>query len=99
MKFDLSKIDFSLLKVPDLDLEEFNNVIEKYLGKESAEFFKKGGKIYIKKKNRGKFTESAKRAGQSVQEHAKSVLNDPNATPLQKKRANFARNSKSWSKK
>jgi hypothetical protein len=99
MKFNLSKIDFSLLKVPDLDLEEFNNVIEKYLGKESAEFLKKGGKIYIKKKNRGKFTESAKRAGQSVQEHARSVLNDPNATPLQRKRANFARNVAKWKHK
>ena len=60
---------------------------------------KKGSKIYIKKKNRGKFTASAKAAGQSVQEHARSVLNDPNATPLQKKRANFAVNSRHWSKK
>lgn len=60
---------------------------------------KNGSKIHIKKKNRGKFTKSAKEAGQSVQEHARSVLNDPNATPLQKKRANFARNAASWSKK
>ena len=57
---------------------------------------KKGAKIHIKKENRGKFTKSAKAAGQSVQEHAKSVLNDPNATPLQKKRANFARNAAKW---
>lgn len=55
--------------------------------------------IHIKKENRGKFTASAKAAGQSVQEHARSVLNNPNATPLQKKRANFARNSARWSKK
>lgn len=60
---------------------------------------KNGSKIHIKKKNRGKFTKSAKESGQSVQEHARSVLNDPNATPLQKKRANFARNAASWSKK
>ena len=60
---------------------------------------KNGSKIHIKKKNRGKFTASAKKAGQSVQEHARSVLNNPNATPLQKKRANFARNAASWSKK
>ena len=59
---------------------------------------KNGNKIHIKKKNRGKFTESANRAGQSVQEHARSVLNDPNATPLQKKRANFARNAAKWNK-
>ena len=61
-----------------------------------CQFFKAGSGIHIKKKNRGKFTASAKRAGQSVQEHARSVLNDPNATPLQKKRANFARNAAKW---
>lgn len=54
---------------------------------------KNGSGIHIKKENRGKFTASAKRAGQGVQEHARSVLNNPNATPLQKKRANFARNA------
>lgn len=57
---------------------------------------KSGSGIHIKKKNRGKFTASAKKAGQSVQEHARSVLNNPNATPLQKKRANFARNAAKW---
>lgn len=62
-------------------------------------FYKKGSGIHIKKKNRGKFTASAKRAGKTVQQHARDVLADPNATPLQKKRANFARNSAHWSKK
>lgn len=57
---------------------------------------KDGNKIHIEKKNRGKFTASAKKAGQSVQEHARSVLSNPNATPLQKKRANFARNASKW---
>lgn len=55
--------------------------------------------IHIKKENRGKFTEAAKQAGKSVQEHAIDVLNDPNATPLQKKRANFARNAKKFNHK
>ena len=55
---------------------------------------KSGGKIHIKKENRGKFTASAKRAGEGVQEHAHKVMNDLNATPLQKKRANFAIQSK-----
>lgn len=69
-------------------IEELKNIILS---------FKKGGSgIHIKKKNRGKFTKSAKAAGQSVQEHARAVLNDPNATPLQKKRANFARNAAKW---
>lgn len=68
-----------------------DNIMNGYL-----EMMKKGSKIHIKKANRGKFTASAKRAGQSVQEHARSVLNNPNATPLQKKRANFARNAAKW---
>jgi hypothetical protein len=54
--------------------------------------------IDIKPENRGKFTASAKRAGQGVQEHARSVLANPNATGLQKKRANFARNAAKWNK-
>jgi hypothetical protein len=57
--------------------------------------YAKGG-IHIKPENKGKFTASAKAAGHSVQEHAASVLRDPNATPLQKKRANFARNAAGW---
>ena len=59
-------------------------------------YLKEGNKIHIKKKNRGKFTASAKRAGMGVQEYAQKVLNDPNATTLQKRRANFARNAKRW---
>lgn len=55
--------------------------------------------IKIKKKNQGKFTKAAKAAGESVQEHAHSVLNNPKATKLQKKRAQFAINSASWHKK
>jgi len=54
--------------------------------------------IHIKEKNKGKFTASAKAAGEGVQEHAHKVLADPNATALQKKRANFARNAAKWRK-
>jgi len=60
---------------------------------------KKKGKIYIKPENRGKFTKSAKKAGKSVQKHAQDVLNNPNASAKQKKRANFARNAAKWNKK
>ena len=59
-------------------------------------YYKKGNKIHIKKKNRGKFTASAKAHGMSVQQYASHVLNDPNASPTQKKRANFARNAAKW---
>ena len=73
-----------------------NLEINPIFGLENIPTFKKGGGIHIKKKNRGKFTKSAKAAGESVQEHAAHVLSDPNATPLQKKRANFARNAAKW---
>lgn len=61
--------------------------------------FKKGGGIHIKKENRGKFTKSAKAAGEGVQEHAHKVMNNPNATALQRKRANFAIQAAKWAKK
>lgn len=58
---------------------------------------KKGGSIHIKKKNRGKFTESAKRAGMGVQEYARHVLANKNKySSTLVKRANFARNAKKF---
>ena len=54
--------------------------------------------IHIKPANRGKFTASAKRAGKSVQAHARSVMANPRATATQKKRANFAIQAKKWNK-
>ena len=80
----------------------FNNFISELgrawnnLTTEQVSFYKKGSKIHIKKENRGKFTAAAKRAGMGVQEYASKVLNDPNASPQLKKRANFARNAKKW---
>lgn len=62
-------------------------------------FLRKGSGIHIKKKNRGKFTKSAKAAGEGVQEHAHKVMSNPNATTLQKRRANFAIQAAKWSKK
>lgn len=56
-----------------------------------------GGKIHIKEKNRGKFTEAAHRAGKSVQAYAAQILaNKENYSPALVKRANFARNAASW---
>lgn len=56
--------------------------------------YKDGGSIHIKKKNKGKFTEAAKRAGMGVQEYARHVLaNKERYSPTLVKRANFARNS------
>lgn len=56
-----------------------------------------GGPINIKKKNRGKFTTSAKRAGMGVQEFARHVLaNKDDYSSTLVKRANFARNAAGW---
>lgn len=56
-----------------------------------------GGPINIKKKNRGKFTASAKRAGMGVQEFARHVLaNKDKYSSTLVKRANFARSSAGW---
>ena len=66
------------------------------IGIKQIGLYKRGSGIHIKKKNRGKFTASAKKAGKTVQQHARDILADPNATPLQKKRANFARNAAKW---
>lgn len=56
-----------------------------------------GGPINIKKKNRGKFTASAKRAGMGVQEFARHVLaNKGDYSSTLVKRANFARNAAGW---
>lgn len=57
-------------------------------------FYGKGGKIHIKKENRGKFTAAAKRAGKSVQAYASQILaNKERYSPTLVKRANFARNA------
>lgn len=56
-----------------------------------------GGPINIKKKNIGKFTESANRAGMGVQEYARHILaNKDKYSSTLVKRANFARNSAGW---
>ena len=53
--------------------------------------------IHINPKNKGKFTASAKKAGESVQEHAHSVLKKGSgASAKEKKRAVFAENAKKW---
>lgn len=56
-----------------------------------------GGPINIKKKNRGKFTESANMAGMGVQEYARHILaNKDKYSSTLVKRANFARNAAGW---
>lgn len=76
-----------LNRISELSIPE-NNV-----GLENISFLKKGSKIHIQEKNVGKFTKSAKAAGKSVQQHARDVVNNPNATKLQKRRAQFVINA------
>lgn len=54
--------------------------------------------IHIKKKNRGKFTAAAKRAGMGVQAYARKILNAPKGkySSTLRKRANFAANAARW---
>jgi len=59
---------------------------------------KKKSKIVIKKSRRGSFTRAAKKSKMGIQEKARSVLNDPDASPAMKKKANFARNAAKWKK-
>jgi len=57
------------------------------------------GGIHINPANKGKFTESAQRAGMGVQEFASQVLaNKEDYSSTQVKRANFARNAAGWNK-
>ena len=83
-------------------LDDYYDIPEEYRGNPFitpavVTAYKKGGNIHIKKKNRGKFTESAKRAGMGVQEFARHVLaNKDEYSSILIKRANFARNAKKF---
>ena len=55
-----------------------------------------GSGIHIKAKNKGKFTAMAKKAGKPVQAEAHSVMANKSASPLARKRANFAIQAKKW---
>lgn len=59
--------------------------------------FSRGGDIHIKEENKGKFTESAKRAGMGIQEYARKILaNKEKYSNTLIRRANFARNARKW---
>lgn len=69
-------------------IKKYNNVSFKY------------GGIHIKPSKRGTFTAAAKRHNMSVQEFARTVLNNKaNYSTSMVKKANFARNASKWNKK
>lgn len=77
------------------NLEDKNSLLA--LMQDAQNNYATGGGIHIKKANRGKFTESAKRAGMGVQEYARHILaNKDDYSPTLVKRANFARNAAKW---
>ena len=82
MNFTYTQIEMDSIDYPDL----LDNEIEE---------FKSGGKIHIKKKNRGKFTEYC--GGKVTSECIARGKNSPN--PTIRKRATFAANSRRWHKK
>lgn len=66
-------------------------------GDSSGEMSNEDGGIYIKPKNRGKFTEYAKEHGKGVQEMASHILaNKEDYSSTIVKRANFAKNASKW---
>jgi hypothetical protein len=90
------------LKSSDFILNENNSNNYNYPASQGSEGggagsgYKKGGKIHIKPENKGKFTASAKAAGEGVQEHAHNVVNNSGSSETQRKRAQFAINAKKW---
>ena len=77
MNFTYTQIEMDSIDYPDL----LDNEIEE---------FKSGGKIHIKKKNRGKFTEYC--GGKVTSECIARGKNSPN--PAIRKRATFAANAR-----
>ena len=79
MNFSQTQMELDSIDYPDL----IDNEIEE---------FKSGGKIHIKKKNRGKFTEYC--GGKVTSECIARGKNSPN--PAIRKRATFAANARKW---
>lgn len=82
MNFTYTQIEMDSIDYPDL----LDNEIEE---------FKSGGKIHIKKKNRGKFTEYC--GGKVTSECI--ARGKASSNPAIRKRATFAANSRRWHKK
>ena len=82
MNFTYTQIEMDSIDYPDIVDNEL-------------EIFKSGGKIHIKKKNRGKFTEYC--GGKVTSECI--ARGKHSSDPTIRKRATFAANSRRWNKK
>ena len=97
-QMDPKQLMAQLQSLPPIQQQEAIQKIMQAIQQAQAGQMKKGG-IYINPANKGKFTESAKRAGMGVQEFARKVLaNKEDYSATQVKRANFARNAAKWKK-
>lgn len=95
---DPEQLMVQLQSLPPLEQQEAIQKIMQAIQQAQSQQMKNGG-IYINPANKGKFTESAKRAGMGVQEFARKVLaNKEDYSATQVKRANFARNAAKWKK-
>lgn len=89
-QMDPEQLMAQLQSLPPIQQQEAIQKIMQAIQQAQAGQMKKGG-IYINPANKGKFTESAKRAGMGVQEFARKVLaNKEDYSATQVKRANFA---------
>jgi hypothetical protein len=87
---DPEQLMMMLQQLPPLEQQEAIQKIMQAIQEAQAGQMKNGG-IYINPANKGKFTESANRAGMGVQEFARKVLaNKEDYSATQVKRANFA---------
>ncbi len=76
-------------------LNQMSNVSEDTLAYQYISYLKKGGGIYIKKKNRGSFTRWC--GGTVTEECIRKGKNSRN--PKIRKKATFAENARSWHRK
>ena len=90
----VSELLNQLMNVNPSEIETYTIDYPNLLDNEIEEF-KSGGKIHIKKKNRGKFTEYC--GGKVTSECIARGKRSPD--PAIRKRATFAANSRAWHKK
>ena len=97
-QMDPKQLMAQLQSLPPIQQQEAIQKIMQAIQEAQSQEMKNGG-IYINPANKGKFTESANRAGMGVQEFARHVLaNKEDYSATQVKRANFARNAADWKK-
>lgn len=73
-----------------LSLQERQSLIDVLV--EAEKWIQKASTRMEQKGTKGSFKRAAARAGMDTRAFTRKVLNDPNASPAMKKKANFARN-------